>query len=297
MTTWRVWQALLKPPQHHPLYIRIARAPAIEQLLARALPLTALVILVMLCILPSLISVVLGLLAALPLVFPLIVNLYALRWAITTSSTVAALRERGLHDLLCLTPPGALGATWIVATACVHRDGVFRRLHILLHSLIGLSFLIMIALSLVMSTGVEPARTSYAVPAGFYIDVIGLIVLFYADYFQTIVLGITLGLAVSLSEADRPVDRILASAIFPLVQLTLYLLVGLVGFRILPYLYTWLEVTSAVAYVGLFLIRLVLLCGLREALIVVLWRRIARRADAPEQLLRSAGWKPAFQVR
>src|SRR5690606_25916535 len=146
-------------------------------------------------------------------------------------------------------------------------------------------------------TGVEPARTSYAVPAGFYIDVIGLTVLVYADYFQTIVLGSTLGPAVSLAEADRPGDRTLASARVPLGQLSPYPREGLVGFRYLAYLYTWLEVTSAVAYVGLFLIRLVLLCGLREALIVVLWRRIARRADAPEQLLRSAGWKPAFQVR
>ena len=303
MTSWKLWHALRYPPFWHPLFRRgvIARntplwRPAPGK--GRSAYLTALILSLALIIAlarPSAFEILLvtlfGVPAALlilfmaaPLLFPLAVSLQAAVWAAHISYALAAERERGTYDLLCLFPDGSLGANWAIACGCVHRGVVFDALHVLAQVvlLLGMVFLAIIWLIVlgIVANPVGKAGQDILAASRTLIDTVVLIAALGLHYTQTVVLSPVVGMWWATHAHRRIEAQLGAFGLSLAVQIGTYGLFLVVGFALLPLLYDGLPLASPAINLSLPVVYLVILYIIREGAIFWLWKIVTRRLNA-----------------
>ena len=284
MLTWYLWQALYNPPQDNPLFQRAVTAQSVKEGSIHKLGIFAMYWLA--CI-------------ALTLVWPLLITnaptllviliaagntIYGTAWAASISATIARERETDTYDLLCLLPPGAPGADWILSTACLYRSSLFRQLRLLVRILATALMGALIAAMLIPAVfALTPGDLQALSPSLFLALVYGLTAGagFYIDHVQSLVLGNVVGMLVSTYTPNRLNARLLAAGLFVLLKLLVYLLVLTLGFEILD---------GRLESVTLPLVRLFVFYVLHEAVIAALWQVLTLRLEtSPHEMRRIIG--------
>ncbi len=286
MITFRVWDVLSKPPRLHPLYRRMQVPRSAESwmqtantLLAPYVPLTYLFGGMTMCC--ALSSHALTLLIAVAVAVLFNGTLYALKWGTGVAREIAIARESGEWELLCLIPEGSIGAVWAMATGVSHRDNAFSRLfhrHIGVLAVLLAFFVVMLPCSLLdYSNPRKLERPDLIVTYGYLLAALAVS---YVDYVQSAVLGSLTGILGGL-QTDSPVDaQLWAGGVFLALQAAVYALIIIFCFVLLPPLPTQITGQQLIVEGALLLLRLVFFIGVREVVIVAVWRRVARRLQA-----------------
>lgn len=293
MLTLKLWSALHHPPSRHPLFRRtyLARRTPLMRNMRLWIILAIFSLLCMLSLVPALAFSSLGLvLASAPLLLLVFHStFYGALWAAGIGATINGEQERGTYDLLCTAPAGAMGVCWVICVACLHRYNTLASVHNTLRSILSLlaGFFTLGALLIAFAIGVntlfgDPSMSGGAATDAFVGAVIGLMLVmtFYVDHLQTVVLSSIIGMSTPGFAASRFEGRMWAVGAFFLAQLVVYGAFVVVGFIVLPPLMHSLGVESL--WWALLLgwaLRLSLLCLLREGLIIWLWDELARRLN------------------
>lgn len=283
MLTWKLWNALNRPPTTHPLYQRTQRAPLTKR---RPLPVLVLGTYLLACCTVSLLASIglqwLPVLAALALAFGNTV--YSAVCAVNISGTIARERETNTYDLLCLSPMGALVVSWVLCTGRLFRTPTFRRLHFgirLLVIVIGLTLGLTLVVPLLIAAHYEAQVANTELFSALLVGVT-LTIVFYLDHIQSAVVGSLIGMMSPTFIRHGTESRLRAVGSFLLWQLLSHGLAGAVGFVFLPALYSVLRLNSWLAEATLAVLAVALFYGLREGIIRRLWARLMERLNADE---------------
>jgi hypothetical protein len=310
MISWKLWKALLKPPAGHPLFGRTAAFQGIS--LAHFGPrnnpvysylVIALVLLAILMRMPSLFSFLLllifiapasllFLLFIAPIAFPIAISILGAVWAAHISYTIAREHERGVYDLLCLIPEGALGANWAIACGCIHRGNLFEIANflariILYTGLFFLAILLLIALAVLAYSPADMLKQNAADVVHTVGGVVVLLIAYCIHYVQTMVLVPIIGMLLPTMTRNRTEAQIGALGLFLTIQFGSYALFLLAGYFTLPLLSAKLHLLSWAIEPRVPVVCLVLLYICREAILSRLLRVVTRRlsADPSEKTL------------
>lgn len=284
--TWMLWNALRSPQWKHPIFQQIQQQKVAAKSLAwywrLLLALLFLFVLASLALfpLPALLSI-LGLAVGIPS-FVLVFNgtVLGLYWVGAIAEAIARENRQGRFELLSLTPDGSFGISWRLAVASIHRhdwlNTVYRLLRgVILGVLFILAFLVLMLIMGAVFAELSPQREGQ-IRILLDVLVIGLVILFFwADHIQSIVLALLVGLILPYFQRDEGLLKLLAPLSFLFLQAINYL-VGLsifslrLNFENLPFL---LFVVSAFVFY----------CGIREILIRGLWRLYLHLAQSSEE--------------
>lgn len=284
MVTPGLRRALNYPPATHPLFRRTVILPVRAS--AHYLSWANFVI-----------SIVIGLSRYAPtllfLMMPLILLVlgltYGLDCALRVGNAIGREHEQNTYPLLALAPPGPLAAMWTLCTSALYRNHDFMRLRgIVQTSLISglVGSLVIVAVLLIMNSElftlyVQPASLTLANLVNFLM-ILGAV---YAEYIQSLVLGVLVGLLVSTLTRTRLDISLWAFGIYLFLQMLVYLLTLLLGFTLLPLLVERLNISGDYTLAGLSLLRLVIFCAAREIVIITLWRSLLERLNVTPQEL------------
>ncbi len=287
MLSRRLWRSIIEADSRDPIVLRVSQnkrpRPAAQRfspprwlllplLAAAAAAFVAAPQLLMLLF--SLPIVLISLLVALPALLPGLTLLGCLRLTAELISGIAREKRQYTYDLLCASTAGALGACWSIAIGMAQRGGWLEPLHwgaratlwlggALLAALSGLALAAAVAAGGVL--GWEQARV-LALGAL-------LLALYASTLTQTIVLSLLCGLYASsfeLSRADATFVGVFAYALLAFAPLALGALL-LMGYgRLAPE--AGLLARAAVECAAPLLVM-----GLRELAVALLWRALAGR--------------------
>lgn len=294
MLSWRLWQILQRPSYKNPIFRRVRKQPTrtIPQISLSGLhlpPRLVNVILILALILvlqqPHLLFEVLKVLIVLlmlvicsPLLLPLAVIVYGIYLSLTISSEISAEKEASTYDLLCISPDGSLSVSWRFASGILHRSESFMWLKTaitLILGLVGVVFFVIMGLVTFMSM-TEGGFTDLWQPIRMVLDVVLFLCLIYTGYSQSIVLSIIIGLLMPALDFYR--RDVMMVAVFSYILL-----------EILPYivLVACINVYNLIFYghyAGLDLLLdvslFVIVYGIRELIIALLWHRLIHRLNA-----------------
>lgn len=287
MMTWQLWRALRSPAAQHPLYRRITVNQPVAFRYRRYW-------LWLLLGLAGLLWFMIGsdiggepVFGFIGSVLPFIMlmnNLAGLSWATAISSRIAESREQGTFEVFAMLPMGIFGSGWIIGSATLYRKrefenqiGVVRLVTLL--SLVALAALMIYSVYALIAPPEVPKRSLFS-SEWYIIETAALIVLFILDSLQTVVLAVLIGLNAATMGRGRADSVLLSTSSFLLAQVGIYLLGVGIGFGLLPALFDDLGWRGWLAQIVLVVLRLAVLCGLREALIVLLWRALLNRFNA-----------------
>jgi hypothetical protein len=285
MLTWRLWRALCNPPYSHPLFQRTLTMQVIHSRARRFILLA--VGYMAICTLATFIwpmlfsnsSIMVLILAALSN------TIYSIAWAAGVSSAIAKEQELETYDLLCLQPTGAFGVGWALCTGNLHRNSFFKALRFLMpvisiSAIVSLVIALGISLFLALSQpGFGQTETTQLLVTIIYAIVLAVAFL-YIDYVQSAVMANLIGMITPTYVPNRLYARLWAVSGFLLLQMTVYLLTIIVGFIILPVLFTTLTPDNVHISILLSVIRLLWFYVLREITIFALWNLLVRRFNA-----------------
>jgi len=278
VVTPRLWRALNRPPATHPLFQRTVVLPAYTS--AHYLSWANLVI-----------NLILGLSRYAPtllfLLMPLILMIlgltYGLDCGLRVGSAIAREHENDTYGLLSLSPNGPLGAMWALATSAIYRNHDFMRLwEIVRVSLItGLAAgVVVTGIALVLNADIftrlpQPPVLIYAGLLNFA-AIVGAL---YAEYVQSAVLGVLVGLVVSTYTRSRLDASMWVFGIYLLLQMIIYVLTVVIGFTALPLAVEALAVRGDFVLAGLSFARLGIFVLAREVAITLAWRGLLARLN------------------
>jgi hypothetical protein len=263
MITWKIWRGIRMPPQHHPLFRRVMVAPL------RPTPWyvgCAVILVAPILLLPAILFTS---------------AFYSLRWAVTIGGMIARERETGMFDLISLSPDGALGASWAVCTGSIYRNQSLQQIQSPMSWVIRLGFTLLILASL--GNFVEPL-----VPIGANSTlgtIIPLLYLFtlsgalYIDHVQSVAMGSLIGMLMPTFTRSRIDAGIGALIVFLLLQITTYVLTLLIGFSLLPALFSLLNFSPSLEAILLPVLRLAIFGAIREGMIAGLWKALVERLN------------------
>lgn len=201
-------------------------------------------------------------------------SLYGLLWAMSISATVAAERESRRFDLLTLTPGGGLGTALAISTACIHRKKHWERANSTNPWIArGVAVIMLSGCGLISIN--DPSDELGVITFWFYVGT--FVVGFYIDHVHSIILGVLTGLTLGRLVETRADARLWTPIIYLLMQVTTYVIFVLVGFFSLPAVYDALNFSGTLATISILLLRLGVLYGIREVIILGLWRLFAEQ--------------------
>jgi hypothetical protein len=184
MISRRIWQAFSQPPMSKPLFERVvlnaAFSPALRSLWWNNLAIQGQVWLWSLVFILDV--------RALPLML-LSGTFYGALWAVGVSGTILHERSTGTYDLLCLTPEGTFGVNWTICLGCLHQGDAFR--HVNSQEAWTIRLMLMIPLIITGNLALNRLLTNSPV-ALLWMAV--LVLLFYLDHIQSIIMGTLFGL-------------------------------------------------------------------------------------------------------
>jgi hypothetical protein len=284
----QVWNALKRPPIHHPLFRRVSQkrptAPPKGMSFARRIALSMLFALgayIGLRYFSELIFIVLFFIpiAMAGVYMALHGTLAGLYWAIRVSSAIARERERGIFELLSTSPYGPFSASWAICTGCQYYDQTFNGLgaqRVWFSRIFFLTLLLISGLlSLPEAHGIGvPNNTSanFAESLLHVIELVSVLALaFHIDDIHSTVIGSLVGVIVPLFARNRLDARVGAFVGFLVLQITAYIFVWLIGFMLIPDLNANLALSATVTTIALPLEQLIVFFAVREVIARVLW--------------------------
>jgi hypothetical protein len=270
MNTWKLWRALNQPTTAHPIFRQVNAAYAEE--LYGLIPLQDLILHGQIWFW-SLIFIV-NTRALVLMVFS--GTLYGAIWAMSISSTIAGQRARGVYDLLCLSPTGTVGINWAICTACLHRHQTFEQVN----SQEAWSVRLILFVPLVISANVVFERIFTETGGLTLLWLIAFVALFYLDHVQSIIIGSLLGVLAPHYTTNRFDTCVWALGGFILVQVVSYLAVFVTSLMILPEAYAVFRFTGLLADISLPILSVLVFYGVREGIMVRLWRKLTEELNA-----------------
>ena len=286
--TLQIWNALKRPPIHHPLFRRLSRKPTRtppvrHMSLAQRIALTVIFVIGAYISLRYFSQLLLLGIFFIPVgltgtYMALKGTLSGLYWAIRVSGAIARERERGTFELLSTSPYGAFSTSWAICTACQYYDQTFNGIgaqRVWFSRFFFLTlFLISGVLSLPQTHGflsVNAGATYLENLARIFVLVTALAFAFYIDDMHSTVIGSLVGLIVPHFARNRLDARIGAFVGFLVLQIFAYTCVWVVGFMLLPELNTNLALSGIVAVLALPLEQLIVFFLTRELIARLLW--------------------------
>jgi hypothetical protein len=288
MITWRLWNMLRNPPFSHPLFRRtlirrVGHQPSEIQPYRIITPRFIIELVGVLFICTAMLSPIFLILAAIGLLMILNGTIYSLVWSVRTSGLIAQEREKQTYDVCCVSPEGALGVNWAICTGYLHRDNRLEQIHTVVRSLLGMALIMVVLIALVLASNVGQERTNqfaqeetlrYSI---MLVHVTTAICLIYIDHVHSIVLGCLIGLLIP-SYAQRRLDAQLGTlAVYLALQISTYVAAWVTGWMILPAIYD--ESANGFAQISLALSQIAVFFGIREAVIMFLWHKLAQRLN------------------
>lgn len=276
----QIWNALRRPPIHHPLFRRVSRSRPLT--LPRPLTriersvLGLLVVGLLYVSLRSFAQMIFVMIFFIPLGVTLLYmvlhgTLAGLYWAVRVSGAITRERERGMYDLLSTSPYGAFSVSWAICTGCQYYDQTFNGIGAQRVWYSRIFFLTLLLLSAVISLA-DPRTRS---PEGF-LQVAELVVLlgvaFHLDDIQSTVIGSLIGLIVPQITRHALDTRIGAFIGFLLLQIGAYALTILIGFVLLPQINAYLGAADWFEAYVLPVEQFAVFFAIREVITRMLWR-------------------------
>lgn len=268
--TWKLWQALKRPPTRHHLFRRTFAATdepfpwyiGCSQFLA------------LIFIVP-----ILAFAGA----------IYGMGWAVGVSNVLGKERQRKSFDLLSLSPSGPLGISWALSLGYLYHHRTFRNINDTFNLLLRLSAGTMLLVPVVLIVNWQGDGFNFFT---FVLSLAALWVALYLDHVQSLLLAPLVGIAVTLLTDNRLNAQLYAFAAYTGLQLMTYLVTLLVGFVIVPGLFAWFGLPDGFAVLLLIPLRLGLFYAVREAQIALLWGWLTREMTTdPVDLEKIAGRK------
>lgn len=280
MLTWKLWQALNRPPVRSPLFRRIYQRhlmaegldmPRIPLLgLFRSAGLVILPVILILIGLPLVLPVYYLMLLCAPVLLPLINSVYGLTLIINVSGGIARERRQRTYDLLCTVPSGTLGMHWSYCTGWIHAH-------------VGYRYVMLVVLGtgiLAVIVGLSPQIVFGAAPPSLVVLLVrglALIVFFLADYVQSVIISSLLSLIIPISDEDETNVRLWTASLFVALQFAVYLPTLLLAVYALPSTFQLLRLDPnlggllmPVLLVGFFIV-------MRSLIINGMWRAVEQR--------------------
>jgi hypothetical protein len=282
MMSWRLWGALRNPPTFGALFRRtLARRSPIRFPRGRFSS-----------VIESFFAIVICMVMLSPLAFIIAIGgllmlfngtVYSLIWAMQASGILAGNRQSETYDMLCVGPQGALGVHWSVCTACLHRQNRLEQIHGLVRSilLVFLGLVLVVTVFMLPHTSGETGRFAVAQAnqgATSLVVLATAIVLLYIDHVQSVVLGSLLGMLIPTYSNRRADAQLMTAAVYLLIQVTTYVILGVLALNVLPALFR--NVQGWIAPVGQSLILIAAFYGVRELVIRVVWQMLLERLNA-----------------
>jgi hypothetical protein len=271
MTTWQLWKAMHCQPMHDPIFRRVVtledRRGVNWLVLAQN-------------------GLIQGQIWFWSLMFVLDTHilifmvfsgtLYGLIWAVSISGMLATERDLRMYDLLCLTPGGPMGLNWAVSAGCLHRHHTFENIN----SQESWSIRLILFIPLLVSANMTFGRVLSTNGSIAFFSIFALIVFFYFDHVQSIVLGILFGMLAPQYAGNRFDARVWAFGGFLMVQLATYVPFMLIIFIVLPRVYGALDIRGWCADLSLPVLGLTVLYLSREGIVRKIWRKLADEFNA-----------------
>jgi hypothetical protein len=207
-----------------------------------------------------------------PLLFPLVMMGVGALWSAEISVRVVEQQERGIYDLLCVLPGGRWAASWAIACGRIHQGDTFDFGWLMLRSIVMVGVIMLLTLfGMALGWQLFSAEVELNNVGWFMLDMAVLLIGQLLHHIQTMALSPLVGLLVPTYVHSRAEARIGAAGLFLSLQLGPYLFCGsLLNF--MPVL-TGEPVDAANSLAPYVLI----LLGLREAVIMRLWIILLRR--------------------
>lgn len=278
MVTPLLWRALKHPPATHPLFRRTVILPVRAS--AHYLSWANFVI-----------NIVIGLSRYAPtllfLMMPVILLplglTYGLDCALRVGNAIGREYEQNTYYLLALSPPGPLAAMWTLCASALYRNHDFMRLRDIVRGTLTSGLVGSLAVAAILLVMNSQVFTIYAQPAAMtltdlanFLMILGAV---YAEYIQSLVLGVLVGLLVSTLTRTRLDASLWAFGLYLLLQGLVYVLTLLLGFTLLPLLFDALHISGDFTRAGISLLRLLIFCGVREIFIIAMWRVLLERLN------------------
>lgn len=290
MNTVKLWRKLINPPLRHPIVRYNMQKSGISltpHWLKWVVLLGAIYVFLRFNI-PGLVLSGLALGLLLPALFIITSGtLLGLRTAVDTSNRIVLMQENGTGELFTLSSQGTLGWRWLVGVGCLHCQEHFREQHHGIKLLLGLGVLASLTTILLMGRDVLFLRGDglfllYDIRAFLILlAALPLIAGLYVDHIQSIVLGVLMGIHVPTIAQSRIEAHSLAIILFLLLQVVTYACVGLIYAFMIPTVYGALHIEGAFAEFIRVVLTVLLLAGLREGLIRILWWAARHTAEQP----------------
>ncbi|MCC6894403.1 MAG: hypothetical protein IT321_16415 [Anaerolineae bacterium] len=270
--TRKLWRWLNRAQAGHPLYQRIiTQAPYVLPWYMGC----AIILLSPILLLPGIVF---------------LSAVYGLRWAVQIASSIAHERESGMYDLLVTTPPGIIGVSRVVMSACLNRNETLEQTQA------GGTWIMRgfftIVLMLIAASVSPPIIPPDAYASGGLIIFIYLGTMaaaMYIDHVHSIVLAVEIGLWIP-SYATRRLDAGAAAFIaYLVVQVSTFVITLLLGFTIAPAVFQMLALPAVISAILLPFIRLATFAGVREVIIHYLWGMVVRETQATPSEVEAMG--------
>jgi hypothetical protein len=271
MMTRRLWRALGNPPYTHPIFQRMSALYHYDEWSWPGLAQTILIhgqiwLWAAIFVLDTRLLIL--------MVFS--GTVYGVIWSAVIGETLAAERQQGMYELLCMSPTGPLGVTWTLCTACLHRGGAFAHVN----SQEAWSVRLILFIPLLISANMVLGRMLAGGSGVTFLGLVAFGVFFYFDHIQSIVLGSLFGMLAPHRAVNRVDARVWGMGGFLGVQLVTYLVFVLTAFAVLPVLYSGLAARGSMADIALAAISLGVCYLVREAMIAWLWRVLTNELNA-----------------
>jgi len=299
MLSRQLWQAITSPPTSHPLFWRtVLRAgatqfPPVKSRLSMWMDRAFVLYITSIIALGVLVNVLVPdwralllqlfiLLLLLPFLGVILFflsntilngTLHGIIWSLSMSAIIAEEYERGRHQLLYVSPAGALGATWAIATGFLYRHAAFhqflnRRMMIVRIAYLS-SGLLILALLPDMDGNID-------ILAG----LASAILVYYIDTIHSPLTGILLGMLIPTYTGNRLDTRLWVVSMFLFVQITTYTLTLVTALLVVPTMLIGLEAGGQTISLGSLLISLLVFYLIREGIISGLWYLLMHRLNA-----------------
>ncbi len=299
MISWRLWYALRHPPYRHILFqhmtasrLRDVYWPRPKRSSQSGWWITLLVAILACMMMPIGSMVISAAFLVLMLGLPLVAGVllfngfvYGGILTVRISKAVATNVGRGRFELIALTPPGAMGMSWLIAVAAIYRSGKPTGLNFdhtwYLRAFVLLIFGVFIYESIAPYQYDQNESVRAAITV---VYVFTQALAFHVDDVHSVTTGVVIALMAAAWRPHPLAAHTAAIVAYITVHVLAYALTLIVTLNMLPAV--WPSDAHWLAAAALPCLRLAIFYGLREGFISLLWYQLTRRLNAGETDMR-----------
>ena len=226
--------------------------------------------------------VIVPMVVILPLIMFFLGTLNGLAVSTGVSRIIARERQRGREHLFAVTPHGIIGANWAICTAVYHRSNFLGQFRFTINNMYYAIYIGIIVFSIFLighwvnlsnqGLATESARLNFFNS----LILMVIVIAFQFNYMQSIALGSLIGMIVPTYAESQSDARGLAMGLFLAIQVISYAMIILISFIILSELFELFVIEDALL---LSIGRLGVFIGIRELILWLMWRLLAKRLD------------------